>query len=1541
MPENTVNQEARVQRAPTSSLGHDIVQHPSPALRETTVEPLFCSSYETTSGLLESSGSVGRNSNTTGTLRLPQTKQNYPEPTLLPAKPKARKRVDDQVTVSALYDTRTTPKPVKCLTHPLDTTHTKVGPISVSKSSQSSPSTCTSLSGVVPSHFGPALKMESSRSPGKRNTPPSLSKLSSPVLNLQSPLTGQVKIHHHKATDPPSLTGNAGMAPPASPATIGSPQNALNQNPNTGRRREQTRNYQSRFPAQEDHIHWREYSLLNLYVRNLPNNVTTLQIWRNFKKFGELFNITINDNSAHQSKTATICYKPPPAIPFWQKIGGVHYQHGDKTSRFVQVSLDKRQSMNRTITSPIRPAVKYNEEHTLIGERIDFGVLIGPHSFLALRTREADKILNVKFHLNLYKQEITVYFPSPMRSEKSGLVVREYRFRIALDQNFALSQLEDSEDKLILFLDIDKPPPYSRKLNEAATGSHVDDARRWSEEDLWARQTDIADTKEALISSGQIPVSVKNSHLSIDIGRWLAFRLSFSRSQENIKTFAIMQSALRDFNVSIKDESQLKMRIATPADEPVIWKALDKHDTTRNATASSSLLESMMSQVTLSFPVRYQLEVCVSHGYLGEYTITEAFLSQLAALPEAKALQFLKAVDSRGQRFLQPMQIFEDLEFCRPVKKPKLPDNCIEIHHATVTATTIYFNTPSVEITNRVIRQYKHHADRFLRVRFEDDDYRGSTRLYPSVNNKMTNIFTRVRRTLKHGIVVGDRHYQFLAWGNSQLREHATYFFADLPGVVTANDIRAKMGEFSKEKIVAKCAARMGQCFSTTRPLTCRIPRVHESVCIPDIKTADGRYTFTDGVGKMSDMVATLAGIQMGFKDEVPSVIQFRLGGCKGVLAVDPGMQGAIDIRVRESQFKFASASNDLEIIRCSNFANADLNRQIILVLSELGVPNSVFLGKQEELIKTINKAMRSDEAAVKALLDRVDPNLMTPVIANLVGKGGFRAANEPFVTAVLHLWRTWSLKYLKEKAKLPIPKSAFVLGCTDETQTLRGHFDDNRATEDTPYEELERNLPEIFLQVTDPHTRKVRVVEGICIVARNPSLHRGDVRVVKAVDVPALHHLRDAVVFPQTGDRDLPSMCSGGDLDGDDFIVIWDEDLLPVTWNVKPFHYDPPVPRQAEGAVTTEQIISFFLDYMENDFLGRIATAHLAWADDKGVGSDQCLELVQLHSLSVDFPKTGVPAPMEKRLQRVDGKPHFMEKKGKRYHSGKILGQLYDAVEKVKFKPDYKMSFDPRILNAIKPPEAIYQHARILKGAYDESMRQIMAQHQIKTEFEVWTTFVLNHSKKSNDFKFHEEIGRLSAALKEQYFDEIADLMHGRDLAHLAPFAVAAYQITQMEVDIALKHDAQKSEDEEGQEVQEENAEMPFISFPWVLHETLIKIAAGVLQRVDDGNTPNEAGISFDKDGNAVFSDLAGNLLPLQGNSMGQRHADPFRNELKSANEDSERVRPTSPEPVRPTSSKSDEQVVPNGIEDPSKGGSESVESRMKMLLVEDSDSD
>ena len=91
----------------------------------------------------------------------------------------------------------------------------------------------------------------------------------------------------------------------------------------------------------------------------------------------------------------------------------------------------------------------------------------------------------------------------------------------------------------------------------------------------------------------------------------------------------------------------------------------------------------------------------------------------------------------------------------------------------------------------------------------------------------------------------------------------------------------------------------------------------------------------------------------------------------------------------------------------------------------------------------------------------------------------------------------------------------------------------------------------------------------------------------------------------------------------------------------------------------------------------------------------------------------------MEKRYKRRD----------KTYISKKILGQLYDEVERIDFKPSYTTSFDQRILDAYKIDEEHVIAARQLKLDYDIALRRIMAQHDIKTEFEVWSTFVMSHN--------------------------------------------------------------------------------------------------------------------------------------------------------------------------------------------------------------------
>jgi len=262
-----------------------------------------------------------------------------------------------------------------------------------------------------------------------------------------------------------------------------------------------------------------------------------------------------------------------------------------------------------------------------------------------------------------------------------------------------------------------------------------------------------------------------------------------------------------------------------------------------------------------------------------------------------------------------------------------------------------------------------------------------------------------------------------------------------------------------------------------------------------------------------------------------------------------------------------------------------------------------------DEQLSNYMEAMDDPDKALELLGRYVDDNHMTMMIAGMV-LDGFMRLKEPFVLSLLHLWRSWSIKLLKEKAKIIVEKGAFVLGCTDETQTLRGHSKTTKAGKGSITAEDIDRLPQIYLQVTDKKDpRHSVIIEGLCLVGRNPSLHPGDIRVVQAIDVPALHHLRDVVVFSQLGDRDVPGMCSGGDLDGDDFFVIWDQDLLPREWNAEPMDYTAPAPVKLDRAVEINDVMSFFVKYMKSDTLPTIAHAHLALSDqlDYSVRDPKC----------------------------------------------------------------------------------------------------------------------------------------------------------------------------------------------------------------------------------------------------------------------------------------------------------------------------------------------
>jgi RNA-dependent RNA polymerase len=108
-----------------------------------------------------------------------------------------------------------------------------------------------------------------------------------------------------------------------------------------------------------------------------------------------------------------------------------------------------------------------------------------------------------------------------------------------------------------------------------------------------------------------------------------------------------------------------------------------------------------------------------------------------------------------------------------------------------------------------------------------------------------------------------------------------------------------------------------------------------------DPEDRDGDYCFTDGCGNVSTELLKAMNDVIGVYR--CSAFQVRLGGAKGVLMHKPELPGRL-VELRPSQVKFVANEYFLEVVRGATFTQGYLNRQIILLLSCLGVPDEVFI---------------------------------------------------------------------------------------------------------------------------------------------------------------------------------------------------------------------------------------------------------------------------------------------------------------------------------------------------------------------------------------------------------------------------------------------------------------------------------------------------------------------------------------------------------------------------------------------------------------------
>ncbi|KAL6573523.1 multidrug resistance protein [Orobanche hederae] len=744
-----------------------------------------------------------------------------------------------------------------------------------------------------------------------------------------------------------------------------------------------------------------------------------------------------------------------------------------------------------------------------------------------------------------------------------------------------------------------------------------------------------------------------------------------------------------------------------------------------------------------------------------------------------------------------------------------LDDGLVYVHRVQITPSKVYFSGPEVNMSNRVLRHYKHLVDNFLRVAFVDEEWEKmySTDLSPKMavgdENKRTKLYERVLSTLREGVRIGDKKFDFLAFSSSQLRDNSLWMFApSLDDNLNADGIRRWMGNFRSIRNVAKYAARLGQSFgSSTETLSVDESDIEQ---IGDIKDVGGKYIFSDGIGKISHDFARRVAIKCGFKSSIPSAFQIRYGGYKGVVAVDPNLIGK-KLSLRPSMLKYRSENKKLDVLSCSKYQPCFLNRQIITLLSTLGVNDHVFERKQREAVAQLDDIL-VDPLRAQEALDLMYPGENTNILKEML-KCGYKPDGEPFLSMMLQAFRSSKLLDLRLRARVFVPQARQMMGCLDEYGVLKYgevFVQFSGAGRGRCYEGSVMGYDDNVLSDCN------YVVKGRVVVAKNPCLHPGDVRVLKAVDVPALHPMVDCVVFPQKGERPHPNECSGSDLDGDIYFVCWDSDLIPPR-QVLPMDYSPAPSVELDRDVTIEEVEEYFTNYIVNDSLGIIANAHTVFADKETnmALSEPCLQLAQLFSIAVDFPKTGVPAVIPPEL-RVKEYPDFMDKPDKTtYISTRVIGKLFREVKDIaphtapfqSFTKDVaRKSYDPDL--EVGGFQEYVDEAYDYKTEYDYKLGNLMEYYGIKTEAEILSGGIMKMSKTFDRRKDAEAIG---AAIRSLRNEARSSFRKGSESDDQYAKASAWYHVT-YHPDFWGRYNEGMKRDH-------------YISFPWCVYDRLVKI--------------------------------------------------------------------------------------------------------------------
>ncbi|KAI5860371.1 RdRP-domain-containing protein [Durotheca rogersii] len=732
--------------------------------------------------------------------------------------------------------------------------------------------------------------------------------------------------------------------------------------------------------------------------------------------------------------------------------------------------------------------------------------------------------------------------------------------------------------------------------------------------------------------------------------------------------------------------------------------------------------------------------------------------------------------------------------------------NLVMVYKVQVTPSRIMLAGPEPEAKNRILRKFPDHTGFFARLQFCEEDGQD---LYFNARVSLDRIWARFKQILNDGIIIAGRKYGFLGFSHSSLRAHGVWFmssFFDQDGDLhTYFSVIRDLGKFNSIFSPPRCAARIGQAFSETPFSVDLVELGVEIEFIPDVKSADGSRVFSDGVGTISRalMEAIRASLPLRKSKNHATCFQIRWAGAKGMLALDDTLRGMV-MRIRkESMVKFDS--DDTRYLEICDMGNKPiplvLNRQMIKILEDMRVADDWFFQIQNQELKRL-RMITADVHNTMVFLKRqkVADQINFSQFIKRLSRLGIDYKNDPFLCSVVETVVLREVRLLKHKARIPVQQGVTLFGVMDEFAYLK---------EDEVFVTFDEDK---LLGVGYPYLH-----QKLVLVTRSPALHPGDIQVRRSV-IPPPHHplcaLKNCIVFSQKGERDLPSQLSGGDLDGDIYNIIWDEQAVSSSkLEFEPADYPRVSPVTIDTEVTREHMTDFFVEFMATDQLGVIAIKHMVLADmrDSGTVDPECKLLAEMHSTGVDYSKSGIPidANKLKSLTRTRYRPEFLSPappanivnrsevtfevprapspeddeddntpRFRYYKSTKILGKLYRAIDEKKiWREDIRrkvpLSTKPvwdlltrqilkkcRELGGVNWQPAV-EEATHLRQAYDDAVWTLAMDFRESTnkalsELEVFTGCIFNKSgvqtrrQRDTSVRLKDEYDRVSKWIRD-----------------------------------------------------------------------------------------------------------------------------------------------------------------------------------------------